>query len=395
MVQTRQSSQLWIFLFAQMVFFLDFQTMPLFFSTFSETFDIDYAYMGFLISLYSICLISSPIFGNLSDQYGRRGFLILGLVIFAIYSLIMVGAQDWMHIVIAKTLSGIAGAIFLPVLLAHLGDEYSYEERTRAMGFVRLAWPISFIFGVPLVGYSIEHLNWRLPFVMMTIVTLIAGLAIYQVNFSNDEAKKRNLTVKQSRDLFKGVLEDQNAVSALMMMVLAVGAMQGMFVFFPAWMETEFQLGESSISIIYSFMGIGTLIGTLLATWIGDDFGAKECATIGLVTAAGFMILLTHFSFHPIFVIIWLLFLGMSFDFAVTVRPVLFTQLVPEAKGTIISLNRALSSGAAAVTAALSGLIWTYYGYMMIGVVFASITFIGALIGIFRIQIGAETADFS
>ncbi len=221
---------------------------------------------------------------------------------------------------------------------------------------------------------------------MMTVVALITILAIYQVNFSYDEAKKQKLTAKQSRDLFKGVLRDQNAVSALVMMVLAVGAIQGIFAFFPAWMETEFQLGESSISIIYAFMGIGTLIGTLLATWIGDDFGSKQCATTGLVSAAGCMILLSHFSFQPIFVVLWLLLLGISFDFAITVRPVLFTQLAPKAKGTIISLNRALSSGAAAVTAALSGLIWTYYGYATIGLFFASIAFIGALIGFLKIQ---------
>ena len=375
-----------------MVIFLDFQTIILYFSTFSETYNIDYVYMGFLISLYSIfILLLSPIFGNLSDQYGRRGFLTLGLMIFAISAVIIAGAQDWMHILVGRALAGLANAIFLPALYAQLGDEYSYEKRTRAMGIVRLAWPITFIFGAPLVGYSIEYLSWRLPFAIMAVVALITGLAINLMSFSNGESKKQGPTTVLRLDLFKKVLLDRSTFAGLMMMLLAVGAIQGIFAFFPAWMETEFQLGESTISVIYAFMGVGTLFGTLFATWIGDDFGPKRCAVIGLAIASGCMILLSHFSFSPIFVILWLLFLGTAFDFSVTVSPVLLTQLAPDAKGTVISLNRALNSGATALSTSLSGLIWTYHGYTVIGLLFASMAFVGALIGFLYIQVVSDS----
>lgn len=347
--------------------------------------------MGFLISIYSIFTLFSPIFGSLSDQYGRRAFLTIGSMIFVISSVIMVVAQNWTHILVARALAGLANAIFFPAFLAQLGDKYSYDKRTRAMGFVRLAWPITFIFGAPLVGYSIEYLSWRLPFLIMAVVALITGIAINLVSSANDESKSQRSKPKPSLDLFKRVLLDRYAVSGLLMMLLAVGAIQGIFTFFPAWLETEFQLGESTISFIYAFMGVGTLIGTLLAIKVGDNFGPKICAVIGLAMAGGCMILLSHFSFNPIFVIFWLLLLGTAFDFSVTVSPVLLTQLASDAKGTIISLDRALKGGATAISTALSGLIWTYYGYGVIGLVFASTALVGALIGFFTIQVVSDS----
>jgi predicted MFS family arabinose efflux permease len=358
---------------------------------FSESFHIDYIYMGFLISIYSIFTLFSPIFGSLSDQYGRRSFLTIGSMIFAISSVIMVVAQNWTHILVARALAGLANAIFFPAFLALLGDKYSYDKRTRAMGFVRLAWPITFIFGAPLVGYSIEYLNWRFPFFLMAIVALITGIAINLVSSSNDESKSQKSKPTPSLDLFKRVLLDRYAVSGLLMILLAVGAIQGIFAFFPAWLETEFLLQESTISFIYAFMGVGTLIGTLLATRIGDHFGAKICAVTGLAIASGCMLMLSQFSYSPIFVILWLLLLGTAFDFSVTVGPVLLTQLAPDAKGTIISLDRALKGGATAISTALSSLLFTYYGYGVIGLVFASTALIGALIGFFTIRVVSDS----
>lgn len=387
------SLQLWIFFFAQIVFFADFQNIILYFRTFSETFNIDYIYMGFLVSIYSIFTLSSPIFGSLSDLYGRKGFLLLGLILFILSSLIIAIAQIWEHILIARALAGLASAIFLPILLAQLGDSFSYKERTRAMGLVRLAWPFTFIIGPPLVGYCIEHINWRLPHVMMGIGAAIMLMSLYKFDFPKREFEGQIRTKNSTLDLFTRVLLNRSAVAGLVMILLAVGAIQGIFVYFSTWMETEFQLGESAISTIYSFMGVGTLFGTVLATWIGDKFGPKQCAVTGFSVAAGCMLLLSHFSYNPIFVIFWLILLGTSFDFSITVNPVLLTQLAPNEKGTIMSLSGALKGGAIAISTALCGLIWAQYNYMAIGIFCASLAITGAVIGFLAIKVKEEQCE--
>lgn len=385
------SSYLGILLMARMVFDLDYLVIILFFSTFSESFRMDIWLMSFLISIYSICTLFSPIFGSLSDQYGRRGFLILGLMIFAISSGLMAGAQNWIHSLVARALTGLASAIFFPVLLAELGDRYSFEKRTRAMGLVRLSWPIAFMLGVPLVGYSIEHLNWRLPFVVLTVLALSTGLILNLLGSSEDGSQSQRFPARARLNLFKRVLLDRSSLSGLILMLLAVGSIEGLFTFFPIWMETQFQLGETSISLIFAVMGGGTFLGTLLAAGIGDKIGPKRCAVTGLVISAGCMALLPQLAFSLPATILFVLLLGILFDFSMTVVPVLLTQLASDAKGTILSLNQAMNAGAIALGAALSGLIWVRSGYAMIGLFFGSTAFIGALVGGFNIQVESDS----
>ncbi len=385
------STQLGILLLARLALDLDFQSIILYFSSFSASFNIEVWLMGLVISTYSIFILLSPIFGNLSDQYGRRKFLILGLLIFALSSTLMVIAQNWIQILAARGLAGLSRALFLPSLLAELGDTYSYEKRSRAMGFVRLSWPITFTIGVPLVGYTIEHLSWRLPFVVLAVLALSTSLLITLIDSSEDKSINQRPTVKRSIDLFKIVVMDRSALSGLILSLFAVGAIQGILAFFSIWMENEFQIKETSISMIYAFMGVGTLIGTLLATWIGDNIGPKRCVIVGLAVAASCMILLSHLSLNTLFVIFWLILLGTAFDFSMTEVPVLLTQVATNSKGTILSLNLALNAGATTLCAVLSGIIYTDFGYTVVGVFFSTMAFIGVLIGFINIQVESNT----
>lgn len=263
------------------------------------------------------------------------------------------------------------------------------------MGLVRLSWPLTFIVGVPLVGYSIEYLDWRLPFVILTVLALISGTLIMLTEPSGNKMHNQRPTSRKSLKLVKRVLSDRNAFSGLLLMMLAAGAIQGIFVFFPVWMETDLLIEETSISIILAFMGVGTLIGTLLATGIGDKIGPKKCAIIGLIAAAGCMIFLSHFSFrNPLLIVFWLILLGTSFDFSMTVVPVLLTQIASDAKGTILSLNQSLNAGATALGSAFSGILWINFGYPTIGLFFGCIAFLGALIGFFKIEIEDKEEAF-
>jgi predicted MFS family arabinose efflux permease len=173
-------------------------------------------------------------------------------------------------------------------------------------------------------------------------------------------------------------------------MFFAVGAIQGIFAFFPVWMETEFQIKETEIGVIMAFMGIGTLFGTLLATWIGDRIGPKRCVISGLLVAACCMICLSQFSFNHFFVIFWLILLGTSFDFSMSEVPVLLTQVASASKGTVLSINQALNAGASAIGSGLSGILWTNFGYSVIGLVFSSTALLGASIGYFNIQVASN-----
>ena len=177
------------------------------------------------------------------------------------------------------------------------------------------------------------------------------------------------------------------------MMFCAVGSFEGLFTFFPVWLENLFQQGETEIALIFSIMGVGTLIGTLLAAGIGDKFGPKRCVVVGLTLSATCMVLIPHLQYSLLAVIFGIFILGIFFDFAMTILPAILTQLAPDARGTIMSLNQALTAGSMASTYALSGFIWNRSNYAVIGLVFGSLIFFGTLIGFFHVQVESHSTN--
>ncbi len=385
------SAQLGILLIARLAFDLDFQVISLFFIVFNDTFNIEIWRLAFLLSTFAIFTLFSPIFGFLSDKYGRKPFIIGGLVVFAISSGLMASAQSSLHLFVARAIAGLSNAIFFPALYAEMGDKFAYERRTRAMAIVRLAWPITFIIGVPLVGYSIEHVSWRLPYIGLALLALLAVLVIYFGNSSTSESHIPSSEPKSQQNLFKSVLLNRSALAGLIMMFCAVGSIEGLFTFFPVWLENLFQQGETEIALIFSIMGVGTLIGTLLAAGIGDKFGPKRCVVAGLTLSATCMVIIPHLQYSLLAVIVGIFILGIFFDFAMTILPAILTQLAPDARGTIMSLNQALTAGAMTTTYALSGLIWTRNNYAVIGLVFGSLIFVGTLIGYFNVHVESNS----
>ena len=64
--------------------------------------------------------------------------------------------------------------VFVPSLQAYLGDHVSYAQRGLVMALSELAWSISAIVGVPLVGFLIARQGWLAPFPLLVLLGLLS-----------------------------------------------------------------------------------------------------------------------------------------------------------------------------------------------------------------------------
>jgi MFS family permease len=113
---------------------------------------------GLLTGLYTFSLfLFAPLWGRISDQFGRRSILLLGLIGFGVTMLIFAFFENLTAVYIERILSGLFAAAVTPVALATIGDLAATEEtRARCLTFVSLAGISGFLLG-PMLGVFIAR----------------------------------------------------------------------------------------------------------------------------------------------------------------------------------------------------------------------------------------------
>jgi len=107
---------------------------------------------------------ATPIFGKLSDLYGRRRLLLAGLAIFVAGSLGCALAPGMVVLIVARALQGIGGGALLALPNAVVGDVVAPRERGRYQGYFASVYALASIAGPVLGGVFAERLSWTLIF---------------------------------------------------------------------------------------------------------------------------------------------------------------------------------------------------------------------------------------
>ncbi|MGW0484431.1 MFS transporter [Nonomuraea sp. NPDC003214] len=115
--------------------------------------------------------------GSLSDRFGRRKFLIIGLALFGGASVLAVLSGEPWQLIWSRALMGVGGAILMPSTLSILMTVFDADERRKAMAIWGGVAMISVIIGPTLGGFLLEHYWWGSVFLLNIPIALIAIVA--------------------------------------------------------------------------------------------------------------------------------------------------------------------------------------------------------------------------
>lgn len=125
---------------------------------------------AYLITLGSLILAA----GSLSDIFGRKKILVVGLVGFLVTSLLCAVALNPEWLIVSRALQGVAGALLVPSSLALIISAFSGTAQSKAIGTWTGWTGIAFIIGPLLGGLLVDLLSWRLVFAINVIPIAIA-----------------------------------------------------------------------------------------------------------------------------------------------------------------------------------------------------------------------------
>ncbi|GAC1404777.1 MAG: hypothetical protein NVSMB52_18610 [Chloroflexota bacterium] len=129
--------------------------------------------------------VTVPIYGKLSDIYGRKALLLAGLVIFELGSILSGISSDMTQLIIFRGLQGIGAGALFPIALAVIGDMFSPRERGRYQGLFGAVFGLSFILGPFIGGWLTDNASWHWVFYVNLPIGLptIAVVALVLPNF--------------------------------------------------------------------------------------------------------------------------------------------------------------------------------------------------------------------
>jgi EmrB/QacA subfamily drug resistance transporter len=125
----------------------------------------DMANLSWVVGAYLLSATAvTPLFGKLSDIYGRRVILLTGVIIFVFGSVACALAPTLWALVAARAVQGIGGGGILPIAQAIIADLVSPRERPRYQTQSAVMFMIASVVGPLLGGFLTEHLHWSLIF---------------------------------------------------------------------------------------------------------------------------------------------------------------------------------------------------------------------------------------
>jgi len=132
--------------------------------------------------------ITGPIYGKLSDQFGRKLLLMVGISLFLLGSFLSGLSQTMEQLIIFRGLQGLGAGALFPISLAVIGDLFSPQERGKYQGLFGAVFGISALIGPALGGYLTDQISWHWVFFVNLPVGAVALFIIWRLMPAHTES---------------------------------------------------------------------------------------------------------------------------------------------------------------------------------------------------------------
>lgn len=171
--------------------------------------------------VFSAYLVTStvtvPVWGKLSDLYGRGLLYQIGIVIFLVGSVLSGLSETMMQLIIFRAIQGLGAGALVPLGMTIIGDIFTLEERAKMQAYFSGVWGLSSVIGPIVGGFITDQISWRWVFYINVPVGIIAAIVI------GLSLKEPKLTQRPKID-YAGATVLMAAISLLMLALVEGGA---------------------------------------------------------------------------------------------------------------------------------------------------------------------------
>ncbi len=321
--------------------------------------------VGLIIASYSAMqFLFAPVWGSLSDRYGRRPLLLVGLFGSAASYVVFGLAQSLEVLLLSRVIAGIMGAN-IPVAQAYIADSTTIERRARGMGLIGAAFGLGFIFG-PAIGGGLSPWGYGVPGFVAAGLSLAAATAAW---FWLPESLAPENRVQGGFGAFSAVTGRARSAAKVLARkrlrepigVFFLGTMgfAGFTTIFPLFLDNPLGLSALYAGGMFALVGMvsagvqGALIGPMV-----EKYGEQANAALGGTLLAAGVIAMGLAQSIPA-TILSLLAVGVGWGLlAPSLQSLVSRRAMANEQGEVLGVNQSASALARVIGPVAAG--WAY-----------------------------------
>jgi MFS transporter, DHA1 family, inner membrane transport protein len=361
-ITMRLRIQLIIFMFLRIILNTMHRMIYPFLTIFARGLGVEFGTLSKIVAARNFVGIFGPMFAPVADKRGRKFAMLLGIVSFTTGMAAVAFRPSLLTFGLALLLALLGKYLFDPAMQAYFGDRISYKRRGTALAITEIGWGMSFIAGVPLMGFLIAKYGWTAPFPLLG--GLGVGMFVVIIWMIPRAPHVSQQPVTDSLKNFRTVLTNLPALAGISIAIWASSANEMVNLIFGVWLEDSFGLKIAALAGASAVIGLSEISGEGLVALTTDRLGKPRALMLGLSGNALAALLLPIVGQTEIGALVGLFLFYITFEYVMVSHIPLMTELVPEARATLLSFNLTGHSLGRLIGALLATFIYLRFGFL-------------------------------
>lgn len=308
---------------------------------------------------YGLCVL---LYGPLGDRVGKLKVILVAMGLSALCIVLCGFAHSLDSLLLWRFLTGVFGAATVPLSLAFIGDHVPLQERQSALARYVSGVVLGQIVGSGIGGLWADQWGWRSLFWAYGALTAVVTLIVWAGTRRTVLPSRQSADSGNSFQRYRAVFATRNGREVMLAVFLEGMFLFGGTAFLGALLHEVHGLSLTGAGLMLMCVGLGSLIYTLSVRWLIRHLGPRRMIASGgmlmTVTFCALVLLKDWQAAVPM-----LILLGLAIYLMHNTLQTLATELIPEARGTAVSMMAFVLFAGQAIGAWGLGLALDRFGY--------------------------------